>query len=667
MDQPAFARPRAPDAAPEPPAAPCDPVLRLIGPEVDAAFYLAANPDVAAAGIEAADHYWRMGWREGRDPSPWFRTGFYLAANPDVAAAGINPLWHYLVRGREEGRTPREPGGPWREELDRPPPLPTPVATGARRLGPASLRRLLTQATAGARGLVLAVSHDRYIDIAGGTQLLIADEQRKVNSDCGTYLHLSPTVARLGLAPADAAPEWLGVTLDGTWRGIARRDALAPALAGLPADLPRLLVVHALHGWRPESVAALAAALRPAHAVFWAHDYGAACGNPRLLRNDIAPCGAPPPASLGCRICRYGDERPTHLARLQALFRAVPMRVVAPSAIAADIWGRAAALPAVAVHVHPHARLHPQPAATEAEAGPVRLGFIGGADYHKGWGLFRDLLGHARGRNDRQFHQFATPDLLRPMDGLIQVPARTDATAPHGMTRALAAHRIDLVLALSPWAETFSYAAHEALAAGADLVALESGGNVAALVRDLGRGVVLADAAAVAAFVLGDAADAHVARRRAAGRQTAWLDHCGSTATLAPDGDAATTAEPDLHLLFDCRRIEGVRSGTGWRFTLPPNASPKRLVRLRSRHVAAAWRADLADDRRLGVAVTALALDGRPVGPERLRSGWHAAEPGLRWTDGDAAIMVGAARVLEVQTLPLLRYGRVPMFAPVAA
>lgn len=667
MDQPVSAPPHPSDAAAEPLAAVRDPVLHLIAPEVDAAFYLAANPDVAAAGIDAADHYWRMGWREGRDPSPWFHTGFYLAANPDVAAAGINPLWHYLVRGREEGRTPREPGGAWREELDRPPPLPAPVATGARRLGPASLRRLLAAATAGSRGLVLAISHDRYIDIAGGTQLLIADEQRKVNGDCGTYLHLSPAVARLGLAPEGGAPEWLGVTLDGAWRGTTRPDALAPALAALPAELPRLLAVHALHGWRPESVAALAAALRPAHSVFWAHDYGAACGNPRLLRNDIAPCGAPPASSLGCRICRYGCDRPAHQARLRSLFRAVPLRVVAPSAIAAETWARAAALPVVDMHVHPHARLHPQPDSTAAGAGPVRLAFIGGADYHKGWGLFRDLLGQARRRDDRQFYQFATPDLLRPMDGLIQVAARTDATAPHGMTRALAAHRIDLVLALSPWAETFSYAAHEALAAGADLVALESGGNVAALVRSLGRGVVLADAAALAAFVLGDAAAAHVARRRGGGRITAWLDHCGSTATLALDDSPATTGDPDLHLLVEGIRIAGAQSGNRRHFALPPGGSPGRRARLRSRHVAAAWHADLADDRRLGVAVTALALDGLPVAPARLRRGWHAPEPGLRWTDGDAVLTVGAARVLEVEILPLLRYGRVPLFATAAA
>jgi hypothetical protein len=42
-------------------------------------------------------HYEQFGWKEGRDPSAHFDTTGYLAANPDVAAAGVNPLDHYLI------------------------------------------------------------------------------------------------------------------------------------------------------------------------------------------------------------------------------------------------------------------------------------------------------------------------------------------------------------------------------------------------------------------------------------------------------------------------------------------------------------------------------------------------------------------------------------------
>lgn len=75
-------------------------------PLVDSLFYLTRNPDVLAAGIRAADHYYSSGASEGRNPNAFFDTTAYLASNPDVTAAGMNPLRHYLSSGASEGRDP---------------------------------------------------------------------------------------------------------------------------------------------------------------------------------------------------------------------------------------------------------------------------------------------------------------------------------------------------------------------------------------------------------------------------------------------------------------------------------------------------------------------------------------------------------------------------------
>ena len=74
--------------------------------EFDAAYYLANNPDVAAAGVDPAEHYATVGWTEGRNPDAFFNTDYYLNQNPDVAAAGIDPLTHYETIGWKEGRDP---------------------------------------------------------------------------------------------------------------------------------------------------------------------------------------------------------------------------------------------------------------------------------------------------------------------------------------------------------------------------------------------------------------------------------------------------------------------------------------------------------------------------------------------------------------------------------
>src|SRR4051794_32618805 len=81
--------------------------------DFDPEYYLMANPDVAAAGVDPYQHYLQYGWREGRNPSAKFDTVYYLLHNPDVAAAaGLDPLAYYLQFGHTEARATLPPVGP---------------------------------------------------------------------------------------------------------------------------------------------------------------------------------------------------------------------------------------------------------------------------------------------------------------------------------------------------------------------------------------------------------------------------------------------------------------------------------------------------------------------------------------------------------------------------
>ena len=83
----------------------------------DAAAYLEANPDVAAAGEDALAYLLRQGMTERRRMQPAgrayptdtaatfpFDAARYLALNPDVVAGGANPLVHFMRHGRMERR-----------------------------------------------------------------------------------------------------------------------------------------------------------------------------------------------------------------------------------------------------------------------------------------------------------------------------------------------------------------------------------------------------------------------------------------------------------------------------------------------------------------------------------------------------------------------------------
>jgi hypothetical protein len=81
-----------------------DQAYRIVSTAVDQAFYRAINPELARPGFDPVRHYLEQGWREGRDPAPWFSVSRYLEAHPDLVATGEEPLAQYLLRGAREGR-----------------------------------------------------------------------------------------------------------------------------------------------------------------------------------------------------------------------------------------------------------------------------------------------------------------------------------------------------------------------------------------------------------------------------------------------------------------------------------------------------------------------------------------------------------------------------------
>jgi len=81
-----------------------DQIYRLLSTAVDAAFYHGVYRDQLFGRVDPVADYMDGGWREGRDPAPWFSTSGYLRLHEDIAAAGVNPLHHYLTQGRLEGR-----------------------------------------------------------------------------------------------------------------------------------------------------------------------------------------------------------------------------------------------------------------------------------------------------------------------------------------------------------------------------------------------------------------------------------------------------------------------------------------------------------------------------------------------------------------------------------
>ena len=69
-------------------------------------YYLKKNSDILESGTDPLRHYINFGWKVGRNPSPYFYTSYYLKKNSDILESGIDPLRHYINVGWKEGRNP---------------------------------------------------------------------------------------------------------------------------------------------------------------------------------------------------------------------------------------------------------------------------------------------------------------------------------------------------------------------------------------------------------------------------------------------------------------------------------------------------------------------------------------------------------------------------------
>ncbi len=106
----------------------------------------------------------------------------------------------------------------------------------------------------------------------------------------------------------------------------------------------------------------------------------------------------------------------------------------------------------------------------------------------------------------------------------------------------------------------------------------------------------------------------------------------------------AITRDAGLRVLADGAELAVRHDGGLLCVSLPPGAT---TLRLHSRTwVPAQMRPAETDSRRLGIAIARLYLDGRAVALDSpgLTTGWHAAEPHGRWTDGGGILAVTGLR-----------------------
>ncbi len=463
---------------------------RILDAHFDTGFYLAENPDVREVGADPLTHFIDLGWREGRNPCREFDTCYYLLSNPDVAAAGINPFLHFLCAGADEGRKTHRPLNDSRRQLEASLPLRVKALTWiidldrSEMISAARLADAIDSRNAG--GWIISFSHDDYASKYGGVQKVIANEQASFSRTQWHYLHVSPAGPLPMLADSMSAKDFfISLRADGELIGIANlADLKTVVLQQHAKGIDMQCIIHHLMGFATELVLDLVQASGDRRPIVWIHDFFTICPSYTLMRNDVEFCGGPQPDSAGCTICSYGGDRSSHLTRMRAFFQATQPSVLAPSAVALDLWHRLGGFAYSESELRPIARL----IAAQSMLGnftdnpsdrPLRVAHLGARIFSKGWCVFERLALRFAQSGHYKFFQLGVPDVGPVLPSVIRnIPVIVNQARPDAMIEAIAEASIDIVVSWQLWPETFSLTVHEALAGGAFVVTSVDAGNV---------------------------------------------------------------------------------------------------------------------------------------------------------------------------------------------
>jgi len=371
----------------------------------------------------------------------------------------------------------------------------------------------------------------------------------------------------------------------------ARERAFGALLDSLDVGAAHL---HHLSGWPVRAWRQLEQRGLPF--AFTVHDYLCTC--PSFYRLDLArgkPCacldgdadvqGCLTAFNAACGLAAPGDARARVAAQREefgALLEAAAA-VIAPSAAARDVVARAYPGRKLPLHVVPHALAVPLAGiAARCDEGVLRVALLGAPSAP--WKGADDALAVMSATRDLplEWHVFGDADAHGFLEGAAAALGTAVATRlrVHGryvrdeIAARLAGAAVDVTLALSPWAETFSYTLSESWAAGVPAIVRDLGAP-ADRVRRSGAGVVVPDAHEAASALrrlagradqrrqLSDAAHA-AARAEATPAQNADRHRtvCATLlARIAPRTDDPRWSERDLALFLAHRAARTRRDG----------------------------------------------------------------------------------------------------------
>ena len=347
---------------------------------------------------------------------------------------------------------------------------------------------------------VLSFSHSDYLVSLGGTEKVLHEEQALLFERKISYIQVYALEKGERPGVTDTPDQLIGVNVDSI--PVGRMTALQLGVClnaiGMAKRLvPAAVHIHHLMHFSLPALTYLIRSVQPLRARYFVHDYYAVCTNHNLLRDGLEYCGHNAADTEYCLECRYYGDRKKHYSAVRHFIGDIAPEIIAPSETAADIWKRYYGDLGNRIRIVPHQLFSPagvdahydRALSSDREERKPAVAYLGYESPIKGldtwWRLSRDDQLKQRYR----FFHLGAAGVRVP--GVTYVPVSFIEDGPDAMVTALKENGIDVAFLWSISPETYSFTLSEAFSANCLVLTTECSGNIAARVRETGRGIVL--------------------------------------------------------------------------------------------------------------------------------------------------------------------------------
>ena len=344
--------------------------------------------------------------------------------------------------------------------------------------------------------IVIACSHDNYLETAAGVQIYMNNERKAFSLRSVSYLQIHPQTPVSLYAPIDDI--LLNVCLNTELIcTVTAKEFIR--LGGMLARQNNVecvgVIIHHLLNWSLQVLDQFLREINNEKLFFWLHDYYICCPQVNLLRNDKEFCNKPDIESNSCMICMHGNMRRSNSEHLKLFLNKYHFTFLAPSKVVRSIivseYPELKDKIIVSHLLNIIKRENKRDRVLKDLNDPLyklKIAYLGVPKRYKGWDTWR-LFVDSSVSSPYKCVYLSTEKVSVPEEH-IYINALNNNNKD-SIINLLIRHKVDIVILWSIWPETFSFTLYEAIAAGCFIITNPLSGNIAAYVRENSCGIVL--------------------------------------------------------------------------------------------------------------------------------------------------------------------------------